>query len=125
MGVILVDLAQEDRDLYANWWTWRPAIELIRSFDLIDDERLERMGYSGVGAELNAEQAHIIGRRLKEEVLPRIQSKERVLLDLSATGEPDNGTLYDDNWLQNYSASREWLEEFANFCLTSQGFRVS
>ena len=124
MGVVLVDLEQEDKDLCVNWWNWRPTIELIRSFNLVDDEMLERMGGNGCEGELNAEQAQIAGRRLKEEILPRIQPEECVLLDLNTTAEPDDGTMHYDDQFKNYSATRGWLEKFADFCLVSQGFKV-
>ncbi len=126
MGVILVDKVQEGerKALSANWWTWRPAIEIIRSFNLLDDGMLDRMGVSFSGGEVNAEQAHVIGRRLKEEVLPKIQPEERVLLDLNTTSEVDDGKMHYDDQFKNYSATREWLEWFADFCLESQGFEV-
>lgn len=124
MGVILGDLEQKDRNLCLSWWNWRPIIELIRSLNLIDDEMMELMGYNGGFGELSAEQAHIVGRRLKEEVLPKIQPEDRVLLDLSTTTQSDDGTMHYDNQFKNYSATRGWIEKFADFCLSSQGFKV-
>ena len=40
MGVLLQDLACEDRYERCNWWNWRPTIEILRSAGLFSDERL-------------------------------------------------------------------------------------
>lgn len=124
MGVILVDLEKEDKKLFANWWNWRPIVELIKSFELLDEEMLDRMSYNGCGGALSAEQAHVVGKKLKEEILPKIRPEERVLLDLNKTAEPDDGTMHYDDQFKNYSATRDFIEQFADFCLASQGFNV-
>ena len=49
-----------------------------------------------------------------------------VYADLSITDAPDDMTLYrdrDEDW-KNYSASHDWLRDFAEFCLRSKGFQV-
>jgi hypothetical protein len=46
--------------------------------------------------------------------------------NLTITDKPDDGTMYrdaDEQW-KNYSASRNWLEEFSAFCIRCKGFQV-
>jgi hypothetical protein len=125
MGVILVDSQQDDRSENCNWWNWRPTIELIRSLGLIDDERLDLMG-SNAGAEVTQQEAQAIGKFIAKRVLPGLRPGQRVLLDLTVTDAPDDGTFYREPGEQhkNYSATERWLRRFADFCKECHGFRV-
>jgi hypothetical protein len=125
MGVILADSVLEERSEYCNWWNWRPTVELIRASGLLDNERLELMGYNA-GAEVTEQEARAISKFLEDRVLSGLNSDERVLLDLAVTGEPDDGTFYRDpeEHHKNYGASREWLQKFAAFCKECHGFTV-
>lgn len=126
MGVSLIDLGDKTHTLYANWWTWRPTIELMRRLQLLDDQRLEMMVYNATGVEVTAEEAHRIARTVHTDVLPHLTGDDRVYLDGSVTAEPDDGTLYTDarvRW-KNYSVHHDWLQTFTHFCLRSQGFEV-
>lgn len=125
MSVILVDLGNEEHDEQVNWWNWRPTIELIRSFAVIDDERLEMMGCNGSGVQVSEAEARSIGIRMEREILPNLKSKDRILLDLSVTAEPKDFRLHkDEDWVKNYSATHDWLARFAGFCKTCCGFKV-
>jgi hypothetical protein len=75
---------------------------------------------------ISQSEAHAIGNKLREEILPKLKPNKRIFADLSITDSPDDGTLYrdrDEQW-KNYSASYKWLDEFADFCLRSKGFKV-
>jgi hypothetical protein len=126
MSVDIVDLKRKEHSRYCNAWNWRPTVELIRATGLIDDERLKRMGSNCSGVEVSEAEARAIARFLQEQVLPRLRPQDRVLLDLGVTDVPDDGTFHREpaELHKNYSASYEWLEEFATFCKECQGFTV-
>jgi hypothetical protein len=124
MGVILTDLGDATHDLSMNWWNWRPTLELIRSFNLIDEERLERMSFSCGGGHATEQEAHEIAKRIREGWLSRMSSGERLKLDVTTTEEPDDFKMHFDEVEKNYSAHRSSLEGFVEFCMASNGFRV-
>jgi len=125
MGLTIRDLEDDDSYLFVNFWNWRPTAELIRSFKIVEPERYELMQISGIVTEFSANEAKQIGQRIRTDILPSLGTDERLLLNLTATDEPDDGIFHrGDTWEQNYSATREWLEQFSNFCLTSNGFYV-
>jgi len=84
------------------------------------------MSYNATGVKLPIEQAHEIGEKIRDEVLPRLAPDKRMFADLTVTDAPDDMTLYrdgDEQW-KNYSVSYDWLKEFSDFCLRSKGFQV-
>ena len=131
MGFILVDLARVENPapedlLSVNFWNWRPTLELIRSMKLIDAERMETLGMSGVATRVSEVEAREIGTHLTRDVLPALAPDERINLDQSTTGEPDDFKVHQGtNVHKNYGATRPWLEKFAAFCLSCRGFEVS
>lgn len=126
MGVCLTDQANEENFLLINFWNWRPTVSLVGYLiqpDEADPNRLERLA-GGAGVDVSADEAKAIARFLLEQVLPNLGENGRILLDGSVTNEPDVGTLYSEpheQW-RNYSVQREWLEKFAQFCQSCQGF---
>ena len=126
MSFTLTDLGSENFEFNANVWNWKAALELIRSFDIIEDGTMRQMNYNATGVKLSMEQAHDIGRRIRDEVLPKLAPNKRMYADLSITDSPDDMTLHrddDDQW-KNYSVSHDWLQEFADFCINSKGFQI-
>lgn len=126
MSFTFVDLSSENFEFAANVWTWKPALEIIKSFDVLSNGTIRQMEYNATGVKLSKEEAHLIGEKIRDEVLPRMAPDKRIFMDLSVTDAPDDGTLYrdeDEQW-KNYSASYEWLQEFSEFCLKSKGFQV-
>ena len=125
VGFHLIDLADDEHYVAVNYWNWRPTLELIRSFRIIDDKRLELMSTQCVGAEVTQQEATAIAHQLESGVLHSLPESGRVLLDSSVTSDPDDGTFYrDDEVEKNYSASKEWLLKFSQFCRSSDGFSV-
>ena len=124
MSFTLTDLASDEHEINVNGWNWRPTLVLIGAFNLIDEGRFELMGFNATGVQIEVGEAHEIGRRIRDEVLSKLRPGDRVLYDLSVTDEPDDGTFYRDELSKNYSATYDWLERFAEFCLKSKGFRV-
>ena len=121
-----MDLGAESFELRANVWSWKPTVEIIKSFDVIDDGKLRQMSYNATGAKFSMEEAQTIGERIRDEILPRLAPNKRIFSDLSVTDAPDDKTLFqdeDEKW-KNYSASYDWLKEFSEFCLKSKGFQV-
>ncbi len=126
MSFTLMDLGSEGFEFRANVWNWKTALEIIKSFDVVSEGKLRQMTYNGTGAKLEKEEAHTVGEKIRDEMLPKLEPNKRILMDLSITDKPDDGTLYrdeDEQW-KNYSTDYEWLKEFSEFCLKSKGFQV-
>lgn len=126
MSFTLVDLGSENFEFAANVWHWKTTLEIIRSFDILSEGKLRQMNYNATGVRLEKEEAHEIGERVRDEILPKLIPKKRIFADLSITDEPDDGTFYrdgDEQW-KNYSAGYDWLRDFSEFCLKSKGFRI-
>lgn len=126
MSFTLLDLSAEKYEFRANVWNWKPTLEIIKSFDIVDEGKLRQMSYTATGAQFSDEEANTIGERIRDEVLPKLEPNKRIFADLSITDAPDDKTLYkdeDEQW-KNYSADYEWLKEFSEFCLKSKGFQV-
>jgi hypothetical protein len=126
MSFTLMDLGSENYEFRANVWNWKPTLEIIKSFDILSEGKIKQMNYNATGVKLEREEAHLIGEKIRDEILPKLQPNKRIFADLSVTDEPDDGTLHrdgDDQW-KNYSVNYDWLKEFADFCLKSKGFQV-
>jgi len=125
MSFTLTDLSSENFEFNANVWNWKAALEVIRSLDIVGEGAIRQMTYNATGVKISVDDAHEIGSRIQKDWLPRLAPNKRVFADLSITDEPDDKTLHRDNeqW-KNYSASHDWLADFAEFCLKSKGFQV-
>lgn len=126
MSYTLMDLSSENFEFQANVWHWKTTLEIIKSFDVVSDGKVRQMAYNGTGLKIEKDEAHVIGEKIRDEILPKLSPNKRIFADLTITDQPDDGTLYrdqDEQW-KNYSASFEWLRDFADFCLRSKGFQV-
>ena len=126
MSFTLMDTGAEGYEFLANVWNWKPTLEIIKSFDILSDGKLRQMEYNATGVKLTREEAHEIGEKIRDEILPKLEPNKRIFSDLSITDEPDDGTLYkdqDEQW-KNYSVNHDWLKDFVDFCLKSKGFQV-
>ena len=128
MSFILVP--RRGDDVQVNAWNWCPTLELLLREGLINEELYDRMGAQGAGGEVNAELADriagAIGHKLKE-----MGPGNRVLADLTMTDRPMPHWLIGPETQPDeidvndvYSATYEWLTEFAEFCKSSGGFEV-
>ena len=126
MSFTLMDLSTENFEFRANVWNWKTALEIIKSFDILSAGKIRQMEYNATGVKLEKDEAHLIGEKIRDEILPRLEPNKRIFSDLSITDAPDDGTLYkdeDEQW-KNYSASHDWLKDLSDFCLQSKGFQV-
>lgn len=126
MSFTLLDSGAESFEFRANVWNWRTALEIIKSFDILSDGIIRQMEYNATGVRLEKPDAHLIGQKIRDEILPKLAPDKRIFADLSITETKDDGTLYKDNdeqW-KNYSADYQWLKDFSDFCLRSKGFQV-
>lgn len=126
MSFTLTDLGAESFEFNANVWNWKAALEIIRNLDILSEGTLRQMNYNATGVKVSLDEAHEIGARIQQEFLPRLAPNKRIYADLSITDAPDDMTLYrdgDEQW-KNYSASHDWLQELAEFCLKSKGFQI-
>ena len=126
MSFTLMDTGSEGFEFRANVWNWKTVLEIIKSFDIVGEGKLRQMTYNATGVTIEKEDAHAIGAKIRDEILPKLAPNKRIFADLSITDAPDDGTLYndDDEKWKNYSASYDWLKDFSEFCLNSKGFQV-
>ncbi len=126
MSFTLHDMGSEGFEFNSNVWNWKAALEIIKSFDIISEGKLRQMGYNATGVKVEADDAHEIGSRIRNQILPKLEPDKRIFADLRITDEPDDMTLHrdDDEQWKNYSVSYEWLKDFSDFCLRSKGFQV-
>lgn len=126
MSFTLIDMGSEGFEVNVNVWTWKPTLEIIRSFNYVDERSLNMMANNATGVKMSAEDAHAVGEKIREVILPQLEPNKRMFMDLSITDKADDGTFYrdDDEQWKNYSASYDWLKEFSEFCLKSKGFQV-
>jgi hypothetical protein len=126
MSFTLIDNGSANYEFNANVWNWRTALEIIKDFDVLSSGKLRQMEYNATGVKLEIEEAHLIGEKIRAEILPKLEPNKRIFSDLSITDAPDDGTLYkdeDEQW-KNYSTNHDWLKDFSDFCLKSKGFQV-
>jgi hypothetical protein len=126
MSFTLHDSGSEQFEFTANVWSWKAALEIIKSLDIISEGKIRQMGYNATGVKVDIDDAHAIGEAIRNSVLPKLAPNGRMFADLRVTDEPDDMTLHrdDDEQWKNYSVTREWLDEFAQFCLRSKGFQI-
>jgi hypothetical protein len=126
MSFTLHDLGAENFEFNANVWNWKAALEVIKSLDIVSENKVRQMGYNAMGVKVDLEDAHLIGQKFRDEILPRLEPNKRMFADGTITDEPDDGTIYrdeDEQW-KNYSIDRTWVADFSDFCLNSKGFQI-
>jgi hypothetical protein len=126
MSFTIIDMGSEGFELNANVWTWKPTLEIIRSFNYVNERTLNGMVSNGTGVKMSQDDANAIGEKIRDVILPQLAPNKRMYGNLSITDKPDDGTMYrdaDEQW-KNYSASYSWLEEFSVFCIKCKGFQV-
>ncbi|MEO8574090.1 MAG: hypothetical protein ABI481_08970 [Pyrinomonadaceae bacterium] len=126
MSFTLHDLGSDNFEFSSNVWSWKAALEIIKSVDIISEGKIRQMSYNGTGVKVDVEDAHAIGEAIRAKILPKIPEQSRMFADLRITDEPDDMTLHrdgDEQW-KNYSVTRDWLKEFSEFCLRSKGFQI-
>ncbi|HMO79849.1 MAG TPA: hypothetical protein PKD24_03580 [Pyrinomonadaceae bacterium] len=126
MSYTLHDMGSEGYEFSANVWNWKAALEIIKALDIISEGKVRQMGYNALGVKVEIDDAHTIGERLRDEILPKISPNKRMFADGTITDEPDDGTIYRDEVEQwkNYSVSHDWVKDFSDFCLRSKGFQI-
>jgi len=126
MSFTLHDISAENYEFTANVWNWKAVIEIIKSLDVISEGTVRQMGYNALGVKIDIDDAHLIGEKIRDRILPKLAPNKRMFSDGSITDQPDDGTIYrdeDEQW-KNYSVSHDWLKEFSDFCLRSKGFQI-
>jgi hypothetical protein len=126
MSFTIIDMGSEGFELTANVWTWKPTLEIIRSFNYVNERTLNGMASNGTGVKMSQDDANAIGEKIRDVILPQLVPNKRMFGNLTVTDKPDDGTMYrdaDEQW-KNYSASCKWLEEFSEFCIKCKGFQV-
>ncbi len=126
MSFTLHDMGAENFEFSANVWNWKAALEVIKDLDILSEGKVRQMAYNAMGVTIDIEDAHSIGKQIREKVLPRLEPNKRIFADGTITDQPDDMTLFrdDDEQWKNYSVSYEWLKDFSDFCERSKGFRI-
>jgi hypothetical protein len=126
MSFTLLDQGSENFEFSANVWNWKAALEIVKSLDIVSENKVRQMGYNAMGTKVDVEDAHAIGVAIRDKILPKLSEKGRMFADLRITDEPDDMTLFkdDDEQWKNYSVTRDWLADFSEFCLKSKGFQI-
>lgn len=120
------DMSSEGFEFNANVWNWKAILEVIKEMDVLSEGKVRQMGYNAMGVRVDLDDAHLIGTKLQNEVLPKLAPNKRMFADGSVTDDPDDGTIYkdeDEQW-KNYSVSHDWVKDFSEFCLRSKGFQI-
>ncbi len=126
MSFTLHDMSSEGFEFNANVWNWKAILEVIKEMDVLSEGKVRQMGYNAMGVKVDVEDAHLIGTKLQNEVLPKLAPSKRMFADGTVTDDPDDGTIYkdeDEQW-KNYSVSHDWVKDFSEFCLRSKGFQI-
>jgi hypothetical protein len=126
MSFTLHDMGTENFEFSANVWNWRAALEIIKSLDIISEGMVRQMAVNATGVKIDIDDAHVIGEKIRDVILPKLSPEQRIYADMSITEGPDDMTLHrddDDQW-KNYSVGYDWLKEFSDFCLNSKGFQI-
>lgn len=126
MSFTLHDMGSENFEFTANVWKWKAALEVIKSLDVLSEAKVRQMGYNALGVKVEQDEARLIGEKIREKILPKVEPNKRIFADGSITDEPDDGTIYrdDDEQWKNYSVNHDWLKDFADFCTQSKGFQI-
>lgn len=126
MSVTLADIGNNNENFTASRWSWKATLAIIESLAVIDESTIRMLNQGYMDIVIDKSQAKQIAQGIRDNFLTKLKDGNRVFANLSITDELDDGTLYrsaEDEW-RNYSASKEWLESFVDFCETSHGFRI-
>jgi len=126
MSFTLLDQSSENFEFSTNVWHWKAALEIVKSLDIISENKIRQMSYNAMGTKVDIDDARTIGEAIRDKVLPKMPEGGRMFGDLRVTDEPDDMTLHrdDDEQWKNYSVTRDWLSDFSEFCLRSKGFQI-
>ena len=126
MSFTLQDMGSDNFEFNVNVWHWKAALEVIKGLDILSEGKLRQMGYNATGVKVEVDEAHSLGERIRDEVMPKLAPDKRMFADGTITDSPDDMTLFkdDDEQWKNYSVNYEWLKDFSDFCLRSKGFQV-
>ncbi|QYO65905.1 hypothetical protein [Leptolyngbya sp. 7M] len=126
MSFTLHDMGQESYQFSANVWNWKALLEIIKGMDVLSEGKVRQMGYNAMGVKVEQDDARLIGAKLRDEILPKLEPNKRMFSDGTVTDEPDDGTIYkdeDEQW-KNYFVTYLWVKDLSDFCLRSKGFQI-
>lgn len=126
MSFTLHDMGQESYEFSANVWNWKALLEIIKGMDVLSEGKIRQMGYNAMGVKVDQDDARLIGAKLRDEILPKLEPNKRMFSDGTITEEPDDGTIYkneDEQW-KNYFVTYLWVKDLSDFCLRSKGFQI-
>ncbi len=54
MSFTLHDLGSENFQFSANVWSWKAALEIIKSLDIVSEGKIRQMSYSATGVKVDS-----------------------------------------------------------------------
>ena len=105
----------------ANWWTWRPTVELLVRRGVVTADDGEWMHVAMGQIEFTDAQAVSMADAVASVLAEFDTERDRLMLDGSISARPPRHDHLPAEW-DWYGANREWLESFASFCRRSGGF---
>ncbi len=119
-------MGQENYEFSANVWNWKAILEIIKGMDLLSEGTIRQMGYNAMGVRVDVEDAHLIGEKLRDVVLPQIAPNKRMFGNGTVTDKPDDGSIHkdDDEQWRNFFVTHDWVKDLSDFCLRSKGFQI-
>ena len=72
MSFTLIDRGSENFEIRASVWSWKAALEIIKSFDVLSERTIRQMSYNATGYDVSQEDAVMIGEYLRDKVLPKL-----------------------------------------------------
>ncbi len=126
MSFTLHDMSSENYKFNANVWNWKALLEVVKGLDILSEGKVRQMGYNAMGVRVEMDDAHYIGAKIRDVILPKLEPNKRMFADGSITDKPDDGIIHrdEDELWKNYSVSHDWLKDFSEFCLRSKGFQI-
>jgi hypothetical protein len=120
MSAILFDLGDDKHDLMINNANWRATVDVLRTFGILDAERLQRLQTAWLGERVTEEEAMAIGNALVAGPLSTVNWSSKVFPP-SRYFRDARGDHRDYDKDTQWPA---WLRALAEFCLTCKGFEV-
>ncbi len=126
MGVMLFDLVDDTYHFSVNFWHYRAIVEAIRRLETLPNDRAADL-HDVYVCEMSREEAHTIAKALNDKLIPTLEADDSLLWGGEITKEPDDGVFHRDpaDQHKNYRTTADVLQNFADFCAKSHGFRVT
>jgi hypothetical protein len=107
------------------FWS-KPILMLLHAGKALPDDRIEVMGISGACPELSRVEIRQVAAFLRNNVVPRLEADDRIIIDGTITKTPDDRNFYREQHEihKNYSANKDVIVKVCEFFETAQGLII-